>query len=413
MAYFLEEAKRVEFAGSYDIIVVGGGVAGVGAAIASAREGLKTLIIEKTVALGGQATLGHVVKYEPMDDGNGRQVIGGISEELLKKSILYGYDNLPQEWKKKLNIVDNKPVDDEAAEHMNKGRRLATFFNVPAFVFALDEMMEDEGIEVLFDTLFCAPIMEGEACTGLIVENKSGRFAYKAKMVVDASGDADVLYRCGAACVDQDNFVTFMGYDIDFTKMKDAIDHQNMYRAIPDWCMLGYDPLHHTGATPQKFYGTTVEGVNGFAKASRKAALAHLKKNQRRDYIMLSVPSVLAFRTTRRIAGLYTLKQEDVHKHFEDSIGCACDWRKPGPVFEIPYRTLIDAKLPNVVAVGRITAAHGDAWEITRVIPPAVMTGQAGGTAVAMALKNNVPLQQINVNELQKKLEKTGVVIHE
>ena len=413
MAHYMEQARRVEYKGAYDVIVVGGGVAGVGAAIAAVREGLKTLIIEKTVALGGQATLGHVVKYEPMDDGNGRQVIGGISEEILKKSILYGYDNLPQEWKKKLNIVDNKPVDDEAAEHMNKGRRLATFFNAPAFVLALDEMMEQEGVEVLFDTLFCAPIMEGSMCTGLIVENKSGRSAYSAKMIVDASGDADVLFQCGAQCVDCDNFVTFMGYDINFDKMKDAIAHNNMYRAIPDWCMLGYDPLTHTGATPDKFYGTSVEGVNGFLKASRKAALDHLKANLGNDYTLLSIPGILAFRTTRRIAGLYTLKEEDVHKHFEDSIGCACDWRKPGPVFEIPYRTLIDAKLPNVVAVGRIIASHGDAWEITRVIPPAVMTGQAGGTAVAMALKKGIPVQEVNVPELQKKLEKTGVVIHE
>ena len=411
MPQYYEENQRIEYTGAYDVIVVGGGVAGVGAAIAAAREGLSVLIIEKTIALGGQATLGHVVKYEPMDD-NGRQIIGGIAEELLKKSILYGYDNLPQEWKAKLGIDDWKPVDDKAAEHKNKERRMATFFNVPAFVFALDEMMDQEGIEVSYDTLFCAPIMEGDSCTGLIVETKSGRHAYHAKMIVDASGDSDVLFRCGAECVDQDNFVTFMGYDIDFEKMKDAIDNNNMYRAIPDWLMLGYDPLTKTGATPDKFYGTSVKGVNGFARASRAAAFEHLKRNLRPDYTILSIPSILAFRTTRRIAGLYTLTENDIHKHFEDSIGSACDWRKPGPLYEIPYRALIDKKLKNVIAVGRIIASHGDAWEITRVIPPAVMTGQAGGTAAAMALKHNIPLQQVNVSELQKKLEKTGVLIH-
>ncbi len=133
-------------------------------------------------------------------------------------------------------------------------------------------MMEQEGIDVLFDTLFCAPVMEGDVCTGIIVENKSGRTAYRASMIVDASGDADVLYRCGAKCVDQDNFVTYMCYDIDFEKMKDAIEHQDMFRAIPIWRMLGYDPLTQKGKTPQKYYGTTAEGVNGFVKASRRAA---------------------------------------------------------------------------------------------------------------------------------------------
>jgi hypothetical protein len=407
---YYDEVRRVEYTGHYDVIVVGGGVAGIGAAIAAAREGMSVLIMEKTICLGGQATLGHVVKYEPMDDGYGRQVIGGISEELLKKSILYGYDNLPVEWKHKLNIIDDKPTG--SGHFSNPDRRLATFFNIPAFVLALDEMMDQEGIDVLFDTLFCAPIMEGAACTGLIVETKSGRHAYGAKMVVDASGDADVLSRCGANCVDQDNFVTYMCYDIDFDRMKDAIEHEDMFRAIPIWRMLGYDPLTHEGQSPTKYYGTTLEGVNGFVKASRRAALAFLKTNQRRDYTMLSVPAITAFRTTRRIKGLYELKAEDVHKRFDDSIGCAGDWRKAGPVYEIPYRTLIDAKLPNVVAVGRIIASGGDAWEITRVIPPAVMTGQAGGTAAAMAIKDKKTLQQVDVGALQKKLEKTGVVIH-
>lgn len=410
---YIEETNRIEFVESYDVIVVGGGVAGVGAAVAAAREGLSVMIIEKTIALGGQATLGHVVKYLAMDDGHGRQVIGGISEEIMKKSIRYGYDNLPQEWKQKLGIVDlyDKPVDNGLID--NEECRLQTYFNIPAFVFALDEMMEQEGIEVLYDTVFCKPYMQGEECTGLIVENKSGRSAYRAKMIVDASGDADVLYRCGAKCVDQDNFVSYICYDIDFDRMKDAIAHEDMYRAIPSWLMLGYHPASGEGKTAQKYYGTSAQGVNGFIKESRKVGLEYLKQNLRRDYTMLSVPTVSAFRTTRRITGLYELKAGDVHKHFEDSIGCTGDWRKAGPVFEIPYRTLIDQRLPNVVAVGRIIASTGDAWEVTRVIPPAVMTGQAGGTAAALALKNKVPLQQINVSELQKKLEKTGVLIHE
>ena len=128
---------------------------------------------------------------------------------------------------------------------------------------------------------------------------------------------------------------------------------------------------------------------------------------------MISVPAITAFRTTRRITGLYELQPEDVHKHFDDSIGCTGDWRKAGPVFEIPYRTLIDPKLSNIIASGRMIASAGDAWEVTRVIPPAAMTGQAAGTAAAQAIKGKTSLQQIDISELQNTLEKTGILIHE
>lgn len=409
---FYEEINRIPFTRNYDVIIVGGGIGGVSAAIASARAGVQTLIIEKSICLGGQATLGHVVKYEPLCDGHGKQLIGGISAELMKKSILYGFDNLPCEWKERLGIVDEKTYDDEMSEYMNKERRCATFFNIPAFVLALDEMMEQEGIDVLFDTVFCAPIMNDNNCMGIIVENKSGREAYRAKMVIDASGDADVMYRCGAVCKETDNFITYMCYDIDFKRMQDAISHKNMYRAIPSWRMLGYNPLDYSGKSAVKYYGTSVEQVNGFIKESRRSALNYLKKNLRDDYMMISVPAIPAFRTTRRIVGLYELSELDDHKIFEDSIGITGDWRKVGPIFEIPYRSLIDAKIPNVAAVGRIIASGGDAWEITRCIPQAAITGEAAGTAVSIAIKDNCRLQEINVQKLQRTLEHNGVILH-
>lgn len=411
----IKETSELLISGRYDVIVVGGGISGIGAAISAAREGMQTLIIEKTICLGGQATLGHVVKYLALCDGYGKQVIGGISEELLKKSILYGYDNLPFEWKEKLGIHDNKQPDaPEIAEYLNNPhRRCETFFNMPAFLLALDEMVEQNGVDVLFDTIFCNVIMDGSRCTGLIVENKSGRSVYQAKMVIDASGDADVMFRAGARCFDQGNHVTYLCYDTDFSRMSDAIKHNNMYRAFPSWRMLGYNPLTKENPSEHLLHGTNAEEVNEFVKLSRRSALEFLKRNQRPDYTMISVPTIPAFRTTRRIVGRYELKPDDVHRHFEDSIGCTGDWRRPGPVFEIPYRSLTDERITNILAVGRIIASSGDAWEVTRVIPPAAMTGQAAGIAAAMAIRADIALQLINIDELQKKLEQGGVFIHE
>lgn len=409
-----EEKNVIEFAGNYDVIVVGGGMGGCAAALAAAREGLETLLIEKATVLGGLATLGHVVLYEPLDDGYGNQIIGGISAEFMAASIKYSYDNLPRFWKERLGIKDKKKDDPETWEHLNPYDdilRCQTFFNMPAFALALDELMEEAGVEVMFDTVYCKNIMEGDAVEGIIVENKSGRQAYGCKMVVDASGDADVAFRAGAQTQDFPNHISYMSYDITFDRMKDAIEHNNMMRAFPDWMMLGYNPVSQEGPA-DTFYGTNVTDVNKFTKAAHKLALDYLKAHQTPDYCQISMCTQPNFRTTRRIDGIYTLSEKDYYQQFEDSVGVTGDWRGVGPLLEIPYRSLIDPKVTNVITAGRIIGSTGDAWELTRCIPQAALTGESAGRAAALAVKNKKTLQEINVYELQQKIEKNGGFIH-
>lgn len=410
MQYY-EENNQIEIKDEYDIVVVGGGIAGVSAALAATRKGMRTLIIEKMVCAGGLATLGHVVWYEPLDDGYGNQVIGGISEELLKLSIKYGYDNMPRYWKDRLGIKDNKADDPETWPIVNVDQRCATMFNIPAFVYAIDELLEQEGVEIIYDTVFCKPIMEGNCVTGVIVENKSGRYAYGCRMVVDASGDADVMYLAGAATSDYKNRLTYICYELDFKRMQDAIDHNNMYRAFPVWLVTGYRPGVDAG-TGGFYYATDAEEKNKFIKESRKLALKQLKENLRPDYTHVSIDAVPAFRTTRRIDSQYLVTEKDYFRHFEDSIGVTGDWRCIGPVLEIPYRSLIDRKVENVIAAGRNIGAGGDAWELTRCIPEVALTGEAAGYAAAQAIKNGQALQQIDVTALQDTILKNGGIIH-
>ena len=118
--------KEIPVVKETDVVVVGGGLAGVAAAAAAARQGMKVTLIEKTIALGGLATMGHVCIYLPIDDGNGNKVYGGLAEDLLHVCIKYSYDNLPEEWR---NKPDTAPKDSE---------RYQTNFNIPAAVLALD-----------------------------------------------------------------------------------------------------------------------------------------------------------------------------------------------------------------------------------------------------------------------------------
>lgn len=197
-----------------------------------------------------------------------------------------------------------------------------------------------EGVDIIYDTVFCKPIMDNDIVVGVIVENKSGRYAYGYKMVVDASGDSDVMYRAGAVTTDHGNNLTYICYDIDFKRMQDAIDHNNMYRAFPDWMMVGFFPGINKGHS-EKYYATDGDNVNRFIKNSSKLAFEQLKKNLRPDYTHVS-DAIPAFRTTRRIEGLRLISEADYFCHFEDSIGVTGDWRKIGPVLEIPYRALVD-----------------------------------------------------------------------
>ena len=126
------ENKRMP---EYDVIVVGGGVAGVAAAVAASRNGAKTLLMEKTVILGGLATIGLINWYEPLCDGEGNQMVTGIAEELIKLSVKYGFESLPEKW-------------GGEGKYPPRGERYATFFSPNIFALALIEYLEQNGVSL-------------------------------------------------------------------------------------------------------------------------------------------------------------------------------------------------------------------------------------------------------------------------
>ena len=306
-----QEVVTVRPGKDYDVIVVGGGVAGVGAAVAARRQGKSVLLIEKASYLGGLATLGLVVLYHPpLDDGNGTKLVGGLAEELLHLSIKYSYDDLPEGWTY------------GTEENSGKGR-YQTVFNAPAFALAMNELMQQEQVDVLYDALFCIPQMNGGRCEGVSVETKAGRYYYGAKAFVDASGDGDLLHRAGVDMVERpENALTFWMLSTDLANMQKAIDAGDVGKAIKIEA-IGANPHEDCVDKDTKQYGIrTPEEVSEFIMKGMNMGLTRLKSFDKDKRCLVTIPGMAEYRKTRALVGEYTISEKDREQHFEDAIGC-------------------------------------------------------------------------------------------
>lgn len=384
----INETIQTPVAGHYDVIVLGGGVAGCAAAVAAARAGSSVLLVEKMTVLGGLATAGHVVIYLPICDGRGNKMAAGLAEELLQLSIRHGRHDLPDAWK-------------DGPLHADTTDRYRVTFLAGNFALELERLMAVEGVTLLYDALFCAPVMEGSRCVGVALESKSGREVYLADAFVDATGDGDLLARAGAPMGEQSNFLTYWSYVVPLDEKKGL-----QIQALGDCCGGGL-PEWGRG----KYYGTSLAEVNRFLKDSHRLAYETLVTGKEDTLEMASFPSMAQFRTTRYLEGAYTLTEQDEGRAFPDTVGAIGDWRTGGKVYQIPYRALYCEQVDNVLPAGRNIAAKGDTWEVTRVIPTAVVTGQAAGAAAALIAREKTTTARLDVPALQDLLEQQGVLL--
>ena len=406
----------MDFEVNYDVAVVGGGIAGVAAALQAARSGKKTVLVEKTILLGGLATTGLVYIYLPLCDGNGRQVIFGISEELIRRSIQYGPGDIPENWQQGKNAREEE--------------RFRCIFSPASFMLALDEAVQEAGIDVWFDTLVCGAEVNGNRLTGAVVENESGRGVIHAKRFVDASGSSILARRAGVPCLDANNYLSI--WSLEYRQDADP-EGRNLSRGVT-MCFGGAWANGETSMTDQElarvgltreilrngpYRGISGEKVSEFVLHTRNCLREHYRTNyesgkyDRKSNFPLKLPAMPQFRKMYCIKGEYVLKDNEHATFFEDSIGLLADWRKAGFVWEIPYRTLYpENRLGGLLAAGRCSAASGDAWEVTRVIPSAAMTGQVAGLAAALSIEKGVEPPDLDVRLLQSELRKLGFPIH-
>ena len=385
---------------SYDVVVVGGGIAGISAAVASARNGAKTLLIEKQINLGGLATVGLIAWYEPLCDGKGKQLVFGIGEELIKLSVKYGFDCLPPQWGG--NPQNKNP----------SGGRYTTFYSPMTFSLALDEYVRESGADIRFDTYAVYPVMQNKLCLGIMAETVSGKEFYPAKVIIDATGDATVCHRAGMPTVDGQNKLVYVSHGFSKKELENY-DSEKDLLSFRKWNWAGGNGFYaeeKDGLLDSS--GTTSDSVNEFIKAAKKEAFSIIKTFGKNDYELSSIPTMPQFRTIRHIVGETTLDGTESGKtDVGDCVGCFSDFRKPDTRYMLPYTTLYNKEYPNILAVGRIISAEGEGWQVTRVIPPCAVSGQAAGTAAAMCAKDNLAVSNLNVVALQNQLKKDNVAL--
>ncbi len=385
----------------YDILVAGGGLAGVAAAVQAARMGKKVVIVEKTVQLGGLATIGLVNFFVSMCNGRGVQIIKGMADEFLRLAVRYGYDDIPEVWR----------AGEPGLGATNT--RLVTHFSAPVYALALLELTANAGVDVLFDSVVTDLECVGGHIAAALVYGKSGYTRIQAQMFVDTTGDGDLLCMAGIPTVSRGNYHTYIALGTDVIRCRRAAEAQDIEKLYCS-CFGGNAALSgkgHPEGMPL-WDGTDSDQISAYLKTNQLQLLENIKSGDRQKRDLLTLPAMAQFRTTRHIDGDATLRTEDMYCHQADSIGAICNFEMRDQLYEVPYGTLVKTGFDNIITAGRSAAADGYAWEILRVIPPAILTGQAAGMAASMALDSGCPIARVDIAALQKGLADTGVIIH-
>lgn len=368
----------------YDVIVCGGGIAGVSAALAASRNGANVLLVEREYALGGLATLGLICVYLPLCDGCGTQMSSGISEELLKLSLKYGPGNIPASWKSNENNINKR----------TKERYMATF-NPASFIISMEEKLIKNNVNILYGAHISNVKCENDIIKSIFIETKTGRKEIYGKVFVDATGDADICYFAGEETIESNNnrrtgwYFSYDNKNLLLNKLSDPL-----YGDIPS------DSRLYSGIDMNDISQNCIDGRNMI-----KNDIINKKKNNQ-DIYPLIIPSFHGLRMTRRFKSEYCFSMKNEGIYFEDAIGMIGNWRKNNERYTLSLKIIEATKNNNLYIAGRCVSADDEGQDLTRVIPSCAVTGEAAGTIAAY---QSLYQEKPSPNKIQKILRQNGV----
>ncbi len=440
-----ERARDTKVIREADVVVVGGGPGGIGAAISAARNGADTVLIERYGYLGGMGTGGLVTFIPQLTDYTGKQQIAGITQEWIDRLIARNAVDMPK--KEHWGSLDKELVRYyfQRSFFMTRLDRVvyAAIIDAEVSKFILNEMVEEAKIKVYCHAWGTEPIMEGNHCRGVIIESKSGRQAILGKIVIDSTGDGDLFPYAGIEFEDNipPNFrianlaLCFWVAGVDLKKAMEF--RQNNPKEFMELNRKAMEYGGQGGFMPSNlpnqdavvwFHNrfpnksqVDVEELTRVEFEGRKKAIKtaeFFKKNVpgfEKSFIVLTGPQ-LGTRSSRRMVGEYQLTEKDLadNQPFEDTIAIFPDLDRgqeslDHPNMYIPYRCLLPKNVDNFLVACRAFSSDMHVQDYFNLIPHCIAFGEAAGAASAMALSAGVGVKDVDIKALQKQLAKQGV----
>jgi hypothetical protein len=453
----VEYSQRVPVVRECDVLVVGGGPAGLGAAIGAAKSGARTLLVERYGFLGGNATASLVGPFMTSYSADGKvQLIRGVFDELVRRMETLGGAIHPSK----------VPAAISKSAYMKHGHIGVTPFDPEAMKLVSAELCLEYGVELMLHTSFIDPLLDGQALAGAIVHNKAGLQALRASSTIDCSADADVAARSGVPFKqgrESDGLVQPMTMffrvgnvdrqqvDAYFQEHPEEIEQRMAFSSCIKRAQAAGDytiPRERLSLyeSPQEGVwrvnvsrilgvdGTKVEDLTKAEIEGRRQVmeiLAFLRKYVPgfQHCTLIDTAAQVGVRETRRIEGEYTLTLDDLisGRDFEDTIAyCAypVDIHDPtgagggisnqgetANAYQIPYRCLVPRAVEQLLVAGRCVSATHEALGAIRVMPPSFAMGEAAGTAAALAIQEVVPPRRVPVGWLQQTLVEHGAYL--
>ena len=402
-----------------DVLIVGGGSAGFSAAVAAARNGAEVLLLERFSYIGGLATGGLIILLLTMDDGAGRQAVGGLCQEIVGRMERRNAVYYPprEQW----NDPDSKLIDHYSQWGLVWGSpapgghrvRYSVAFDAHEFIYAADQMLKEAGVRVLYQTWACEPVVDNGSVKAIVIQNKAGRQAIATKVVIDATGDGDIFAGAGES-FELERVHPWLWFEM--ANVEAA--------AVPGRGLFFHTPGGGRVLVPWGGEARVNRKIDATDPAEVSAALT-----DGRDMVMneagrlrSTVPGFenatvslmadqLGITESRRLQGDYVMTREDLDRRFDDVIARTGHWTKYDCVYNIPYRSLLPRSLDNLLVAGRCISVDHRVHHATKEIPPCMATGQAAGTAAALAVKSGVSPKQIDVSVLQNELRLQGAIL--
>jgi hypothetical protein len=438
-----EPSREINVFHEADVVVVGGGPGGHSAAVAAARNGAKTILIERYGHLGGMATGGIVIQIPHMSDGGREPVIAGLSLEWLERLDAVGGTLRPR-------MEDIGSSDEKLVSYWRRfmgnvinGRIEHTAWVDPELLkCVLNDMVEDAGVKLSLHSWGAQTIVDKGTVKGIIFESKSGRQAVLGKVIIDGTGDGDLLPLAGAefdGAIEPSSRSSMLALvfrlgNCDYQKLcdfqeKDRPKYQELIKGLAEAAGTFLLPLPTPRNDVLWFNNwitgldcTKVEDLTKLEVEMRKMMLrghAFMKKNipTFENSFILDTASQTGTRGSRRLVGEYVITGGDFQscKKYDDTIAVFPRLGPPGdrdvPHVYIPYRALVPAKIEGLLVAGRSFSSDMEANNMANLIPHCIAMGEAAGTAAAMAVKQGIGVRNVDYKALQKALVKQGAVL--